>query len=228
MPLRVRTEVSETRSLPVPISYSLSVPEELTDEDDHSSGAGTFDAYAAGYNRTDNEPILTRRDLRRWPLRVVSDIELLYLGLQHGLVERVRQWLKPAIRPQRTSRALDARKGNLPISGATLPCSGSVKGAILDPDRAADMWEGKGMAPARRVLAASLAALIVLATQPSKAAEPGVVEVAVFDFVLDDRSAGRGIIDQDPIDTENLKTSTQEARRMLSASGLFSVVDASR
>jgi len=159
---------------------------------------------------------------------VVSDIELLYLGLQHGLVEPVRQWLKPAVRPQRSSRGLDARRGNLPrFARATLPCSGSVKGAILDPDRAADMWEGKVIASARRVLAASLAALTVLVTEPSKAAEPGVVEVAVFDFALDDRSAGGGIVQQDPIDTENLKASTEEARRMLSASGRYSAVDTS-
>jgi Protein of unknown function (DUF2380) len=89
------------------------------------------------------------------------------------------------------------------------------------------MWEGNVMASARRVLAASLAALIVLATQPSKAAEPGVVEVAVFDFALDDRSAAGGMVQQDPIDTENLKASTEEARRMLSASGRFSPVDTS-
>jgi hypothetical protein len=90
------------------------------------------------------------------------------------------------------------------------------------------MWEGKVTATAHRVVAASLAAaLTVFAIQPSKAAEPGVVKVAVFDFTLDDRSAGRGIIDQDPIDAENLKASTEQARRMLAASGRYSVVDAS-
>jgi hypothetical protein len=51
------------------------------------------------------------------------------------------------------------------------------------------------------------AALTVLAIQPSKAAEPGV-KIAVFDFELNDRSAGGGIISQDAIDTENLKMST--------------------
>lgn len=85
---------------------------------------------------------------------------------------------------------------------------------------------------ARRALAVGpaaallTAALIVLAIQPSKATEPGPVKIAVFDFELDDRSAGRGIIDQDPTDTENLEEAAEEARRMLAASGRYSVVDA--
>lgn len=71
------------------------------------------------------------------------------------------------------------------------------------------------------------AALTVFAIQPSKAAEPGPVTIAVFDFELTDTSAGGGIIGQDAIDTENLRKSTEEARRMLSVSGRYSIVDAS-
>ena len=79
-----------------------------------------------------------------------------------------------------------------------------------------------------RALPASLAAtLIVFAIQPSKAVEPGLVKIAVFDFELNDKSAGGGIIGQDAIDTENLKLSTEEARGMLSASGRYNIVDAS-
>jgi hypothetical protein len=78
---------------------------------------------------------------------------------------------------------------------------------------------------AHRTLAASLAvALTVFAVQPN-AAEPGVVKIAVFDFVLEDKSAGGGVIGPDAIDTENLTASTEEARRMLSASGRYSIVD---
>lgn len=62
---------------------------------------------------------------------------------------------------------------------------------------------------------------------PSTAAEPDPVKIAVFEFELDDRSAGRGIIEPDATDTENLQISTEEARRMLSASGRYSIVDAS-
>ena len=77
----------------------------------------------------------------------------------------------------------------------------------------------------RHVVMLAATALTVFAIQPSKAAEPGV-KIAVFDFELNDRSAGGGIIGQDAIDTENLKMSTEEARRMLAASGRFSLVDA--
>jgi hypothetical protein len=52
------------------------------------------------------------------------------------------------------------------------------------------------------------------------------VKIVVFDFELNDRSAGGGIISQDAIDTENLKMSTEEARRMLAESGRFSILDA--
>jgi hypothetical protein len=77
----------------------------------------------------------------------------------------------------------------------------------------------------RRVVVFVAAALTGFAIQPSKAAEPGV-KIAVFDFELNDRSAGGGIIGKDAIDTENLKMSTEEARRMLAESGRFSIVDA--
>jgi hypothetical protein len=71
-----------------------------------------------------------------------------------------------------------------------------------------------------------MAALAVVAVQRPSAAEPAPVRIAVFDFELNDRSAGGGIIGLDAIDTENLKLSTQEARRMLSESGRYSIVGA--
>lgn len=73
-----------------------------------------------------------------------------------------------------------------------------------------------------RVLALVLAAFIV---QPAQAAAQGPLKIAVFDFVLDDKSAGGGIIAQDAVDTEHLRKSTEEAQRMLSASGRYSIVD---
>lgn len=79
---------------------------------------------------------------------------------------------------------------------------------------------------AHRALAASFAAVVtVLAVQPTGAAEPEPVKIAVFDFELDDRSAGGGIIAQDAIDSEHLRKSSEEARRMLAASGRYAVVD---
>ena len=75
-----------------------------------------------------------------------------------------------------------------------------------------------------RALVAGLAvASIAFAAQPSAAADPGLLKIAVFDFELDDRSA---VVTQDAVDTENLRASAEEARRMLSAGG-YGVVDAS-
>jgi hypothetical protein len=79
---------------------------------------------------------------------------------------------------------------------------------------------------AYRVLAASLAAastVLAIETRPCAAADP--IKIAVFDFELNDRSAGGGVIAQDEVDAENLRKSTAEARRMLAASGRYGVVD---
>lgn len=83
-----------------------------------------------------------------------------------------------------------------------------------------------GLAFADCVLTASLvAALSLFAPQVSKAAGPDPVKIAVFDFELKDTSAGGGIIDRDAIDIENMKMSTEQARRMLLASGRYSIID---
>jgi hypothetical protein len=76
-----------------------------------------------------------------------------------------------------------------------------------------------------RALSGAMLALAVLVAPQSRAAAQSPVKIAVFAFELDDRSAGGGIISQDAIDTENLKLSTDEARRMLSASGRYAIVD---
>jgi hypothetical protein len=106
----------------------------------------------------------------------------------------------------------------------------SLDGSVLESSN--HMTERRGRtrrsaAPAHAALAAGLiAALTVLTIHPPEAAEPNAVKIAIFDFELDDRSAGGGIIGQDAIDTENLKRSADEARRMLSASGRYSIIDA--
>jgi hypothetical protein len=68
-------------------------------------------------------------------------------------------------------------------------------------------------------------AMIVAAIQQPAAAQSDPIKIAVFGFELNDTSAGAGIVAQDAVDTENLTKSTEEARRMLSASGRYSVVD---
>lgn len=70
-----------------------------------------------------------------------------------------------------------------------------------------------------------LATFIVVAIQPSGATEPTPIKIAVFDFEIRDASAGGGIIDQDRIDTENLRKSAEMARHLLSDSGLYSIID---
>jgi hypothetical protein len=90
------------------------------------------------------------------------------------------------------------------------------------PDDVVRGWLAPG------AVAAILIAAVVGATEPSAVAEPVRTTIAVFDFELNDQSAGGGIIGQDAVDTENLQASTQEARRLLSTSGRYTIVDASR
>src|SRR5262245_52530831 len=76
------------------------------------------------------------------------------------------------------------------------------------------------------VLIAGLAAgSIVSALRPSAAAASGPIKIAVFEFELNDTSGGSGIIPPDAIDTENLKLATENARRLLAASGRYTIVD---
>jgi hypothetical protein len=70
--------------------------------------------------------------------------------------------------------------------------------------------------------AAALAFSSVLA---ARAAGPEPVRIAVFDFELDDRSAGGTVIEPDATDAEQLMLSTQEARRLLAASGRYEIVE---
>lgn len=60
---------------------------------------------------------------------------------------------------------------------------------------------------------------------PAKAAEIKAASIAVFDFELEDHSAGSGVVTADPYDAQYLAQATDEARRMLAASGRFVLVD---
>lgn len=73
---------------------------------------------------------------------------------------------------------------------------------------------------------AGLAAVAsIFAVWPCSADAPAPVKIAVFDFELNDRSAGGGIIAADAADSQHLKMSTEEARNALSASGRYSIID---
>jgi len=78
----------------------------------------------------------------------------------------------------------------------------------------------------RKFLASGLVAVLALsAFQPTEAAAPQVVRIAVFDFELDDKSAGGGIVAMDATDLEYLRGATEEARRLLAASDRYRVID---
>jgi hypothetical protein len=78
------------------------------------------------------------------------------------------------------------------------------------------------------VAAGAVAALSVFPVlEPAVAADPDPIKIAVFDFELTDPSPSGGVIGKDSIDVENLKEASEVARRMLSASGRYSVIDTS-
>ncbi|MGH6822492.1 MAG: DUF3280 domain-containing protein [Methylocella sp.] len=56
---------------------------------------------------------------------------------------------------------------------------------------------------------------------------PPPVKLAIFDFELEDFSAGGQLIGESPADTAHLKLATVEARRLIVQSGRYSLVDVS-
>jgi hypothetical protein len=89
-------------------------------------------------------------------------------------------------------------------------------------------FEARRFESVRRVAAVGFVlSLAILPLQASRAVETAPTKIAVFEFELKDTSAGGGVIAADAVDTENLKKSTDEARRLLSESGRYSVVDTS-
>ena len=70
---------------------------------------------------------------------------------------------------------------------------------------------------------------MLLSLNASQAAETNplapVVKICVFDFELEDASAGGGIIAQDSNDTSYLAQATEVAKRLLVGSGRYSLID---
>jgi Protein of unknown function (DUF2380) len=77
-----------------------------------------------------------------------------------------------------------------------------------------------------RYIALILASAVVLAAL-SAAGAADTVKIAVFPFELEDFSAGAGYVPPDDIDREQLRLSTEEARRLIAASGRYQLVDVS-
>src|SRR6059058_1491186 len=61
----------------------------------------------------------------------------------------------------------------------------------------------------------------------AETAAPSSVKIAVFPFELEDFSAGAAYVPPDDIDREQLRLSTEEARRLIAASGRYQLVDVS-
>ena len=80
-----------------------------------------------------------------------------------------------------------------------------------------------------RTIALILAPAFVLAALSAagaaETAAPSPVKMAVFPFELEDFSAAAGYVPPDDIDREQLRLSTEEARRLIAASGRFQLVD---
>ena len=77
-----------------------------------------------------------------------------------------------------------------------------------------------------RTIALILAPAVALAA-PSAAGAADTVKIAVFPFELEDFSAGASYVPPDDIDREQLRLSTEEARRLIAASGRYQLVDVS-
>jgi hypothetical protein len=80
-----------------------------------------------------------------------------------------------------------------------------------------------------RTIALILAPAIVLGALAAAGATEAVasppIKIAVFPFELEDFSAAAGYIPPDDIDREQLRLSTEEARRLIAASGRYQLVD---
>src|SRR3954470_19137049 len=80
-----------------------------------------------------------------------------------------------------------------------------------------------------RYTAVILAPVVVLAAfaaaGTAETVAPAPIQMAVFSFELEDFSAAAGYVPPDDIDREQLRLSTEEARRLIAASGRYQLVD---
>jgi hypothetical protein len=75
------------------------------------------------------------------------------------------------------------------------------------------------------VLAPALIWAGLAVAETAEAAGPPSIKLAIFPFELEDVSAGAGTIAADDIDREQLRLSTEEARRLIAESGRYQLVD---
>jgi Protein of unknown function (DUF2380) len=75
------------------------------------------------------------------------------------------------------------------------------------------------------ILAPAVVLLALSAAGAAETALPSPIKIAVFPFELEDFSAGAAYVPPDDIDREQLRLSTEEARRLIAASGRYQLVD---
>jgi Protein of unknown function (DUF2380) len=75
------------------------------------------------------------------------------------------------------------------------------------------------------LLAVTVMTAALLPALLASAGTPAPIKIAVFDFELEDYSAGAGVVGETPDDTTQLKRATDEARRLIAQSGKYSLVD---
>ncbi len=77
------------------------------------------------------------------------------------------------------------------------------------------------------ILAPAMVLAALAAAGAAEAVAPSPIKMAVFPFELEDFSAGAAYVPPDDIDREQLRLSTEEARRLIAASGRYQLVDVS-
>ena len=77
------------------------------------------------------------------------------------------------------------------------------------------------------ILAPTMVLAALAAAEPLRRSAPSPIKMAVFPFELEDFSAAAAYVPPDDIDREQLRLSTEEARRLIAASGRYQLVDVS-
>ena len=75
------------------------------------------------------------------------------------------------------------------------------------------------------ILAPAIVLAVLAAAGAADTAAPSPIKMAVFPFELEDFSAAAAYVPPDDIDREQLRLSTEEARRLIAASGRYQLVD---
>jgi hypothetical protein len=85
--------------------------------------------------------------------------------------------------------------------------------------------EGASMRGIPFILASAMVVAGFAVATADESVAPSPIRLAVFPFELEDFSAGAAYVPPDDIDREQLRLSTEEARRLIAESGRYKLVD---